>query len=94
MLRLLVVLAAIDLDVSRDLRVPAQRAEMEKHARVILTRFSDGARFFTNTRGGGASIDFYQQISTCSPISQYAWELGLLWVSDEEVGLIWSFDPR
>jgi hypothetical protein len=92
--RLLVLLATIDLDVSRDPRLPVQRPEMEKHARVILTRFSPGARFFTNTRGGGAPPDFYQQISSCSPLSQYAWDLGLLWVSDEEVGLIWSFDPR
>ncbi|MFJ8541526.1 hypothetical protein ACIRFH_05775 [Streptomyces sp. NPDC093586] len=92
--RLLVLLATIDLDVSKDPRSPAQRAEMEKHARVILTRFSDGTRFFTNTWGGGASLDFYQQISSCSPISRYAWDLGLLWVSREEVGLIWSFDPR
>ncbi|MGC9378188.1 hypothetical protein [Streptomyces sp. MH13] len=92
--RLLVLLATMDLDVSRDPRFPAQQTEMEKHARVIATRFSDGTRFFTNTWGGGASLDFYEQISNCSPLSQYAWDLGLLWVSDEEVGLIWSFDPR
>ncbi|MFB7656198.1 MULTISPECIES: hypothetical protein [unclassified Streptomyces] len=92
--RLLVLLATRDLDVSRNLRFPAQRAEMEKHARVIATRFSRGARFFTNTRGGGTPPDFYQKITSCSPLSQYAWDLGLLWVSDEEVGLIWSFDPR
>ncbi|MYR43903.1 hypothetical protein [Streptomyces sp. SID5910] len=36
--RLLVLLATIDLDVSRDPRSPAQRAEMEGHARVILAR--------------------------------------------------------
>ncbi|MET9668877.1 hypothetical protein ABZY19_26465 [Streptomyces sp. NPDC006475] len=92
--RLLVLLATIDLDVSRDPRLPEQLAEMEEHAGVILTRFPDEARFFTNTWGGVAAPDFYQQISSCSPLSQYAWDLGLLWVSDEEVGLIWSFDPR
>ncbi|MEU9359487.1 hypothetical protein AB0D35_15465 [Streptomyces sp. NPDC048301] len=92
--RLLVLLATIDLDVSRDPRIPERRAEMEEHARVILTRFPDGSRFYTNTHGGGAEPDFYQKISSCSPISQYAWDLGLLSVSDEEVGLIWSFDPR
>lgn len=92
--RLLVLLATIALDVSRDPRFPGQRAEMEKHARVILSRCPDGARFFTNTWGGGAAPDFYQQISSCSPVSQYAWDLGLLWVSDDDVGLIWSFDPR
>lgn len=92
--RLLVLLATIDLDVSRDPRFPEQLAEMEEHARVILTRFPDETRFFTNTSGGGAAPDFYQKISSCSPLSQYAWDLGLLWVSDEEVGLIWSFDPR
>ncbi|MEU3733066.1 hypothetical protein AB0E81_27245 [Streptomyces sp. NPDC033538] len=93
-IRLLVLLATIDLDVSGDPRFPEQRPEMEEHARVILTRFPDGARFFTNTWGGGAAPNFYQPISSCSPLSQYAWDLGLLWVSDEEVGLIWSFDPR
>ncbi|MFH9572081.1 hypothetical protein ACH4MG_16205 [Streptomyces sp. NPDC017454] len=92
--RLLVLLATMDLDVSRDPRFPEQRAEMEKHARVILTRCSRRARFFTNTSGGGAALDFYQRISGCSPLSHYAWDLGLLWVSDKEVGLIWSFDPR
>ena len=92
--RLLVLLATIDLDVSRDPRFPEQQPEMEDYARVILTRLPEEARFFTNTSGGGAPPDFYQQISSCSPISQYAWDLGLLWVSDEEVGLIWSFDPR
>ncbi|MFE9178744.1 hypothetical protein ACFYN5_21155 [Streptomyces sp. NPDC007126] len=92
--RLLVLLATIDLDVSRNPRFPVQRAELEKHARVITTRFPHGARFFTNTRGGGDPPDFYQKVTSCSPLSQYAWDLGLLWVSDEEVGLIWSFDPR
>lgn len=92
--RLLVLLATLDLDVSGDPRFPEKLAEMEGNARVILTRFPDGTRFFTNTWGGGVDLDFYQQISTCSPLSQYAWDLGLLWVSDQEVGLVWSFDPR
>ncbi|OKJ14617.1 hypothetical protein AMK20_02005 [Streptomyces sp. TSRI0261] len=92
--RLLVLLATLDLNVSRDPRFPEQRAEFEEYAKVILTRFPEEARFFTNTSGGGAPPDFYQRISSCSPISRYAWDLGLLWVSDEEVGLIWSFDPR
>ncbi|MEV2257916.1 hypothetical protein AB0J13_04525 [Streptomyces anulatus] len=92
--RLLVLLATLDLNASRDPRFPEQRAEFEEHAKVILMRFPEEARFFTNTSGGGTPPDFYQRISSCSPISRYAWDLGLLWVSDEEVGLIWSFDPR
>ncbi|MFJ4843283.1 hypothetical protein [Streptomyces sp. NPDC088746] len=92
--RLLVLLATLDLDVSRDPRLPDRLAEMEEHARMVLSRCPDGARFFTNTSGGGSAPDFYQKITSCSPLSQYAWDLGLLWVSDEEVGLIWSFDPR
>ncbi|TXL91964.1 hypothetical protein EW053_06005 [Streptomyces sp. IB2014 016-6] len=92
--RLLVLLATHDLDVSRHARFPERRAHMEEHARVILSRIPDGARLFTNTWGGGAAFDFYQEISNCSPLSRYAWDLGLLWVSDDEVGLIWSFDPR
>ncbi|MDX3591588.1 hypothetical protein PV749_10680 [Streptomyces sp. ID03-2B] len=92
--RLLVLLATLALDVSRDPRFPERQVEMEECARVILARCPDGARFFTNTSGGGVPPDFYQRISSCSPISQYAWDLGLLWVSGEEVGLIWSFDPR
>ncbi|MFD9499655.1 hypothetical protein [Streptomyces sp. NPDC060035] len=92
--RLLVMLATLYLDVSRDPRLPERLAEMEEHARVILSRCPDRAQFFTNTSGGGAARDFYQRISSCSPLSQYPWDLGLLWVSDEEVGLIWSFDPR
>ncbi|WP_432082510.1 hypothetical protein [Streptomyces sp. WAC 04229] len=92
--RLLVLLATRDLDVARGPRLPERLAEMEEHARVILSRCPDRAHFFTNTWGGGAAFDFYQKISSCSPLSQYSWDLGVLWVSDEEVGLIWSFDPR
>ncbi|WNF27980.1 hypothetical protein RI138_14730 [Streptomyces sp. C11-1] len=92
--RLLVLLATLDLDVSRDPRLPERLAEMEEHARVILSRCPDRTQFFTNTWGGGAAFDFYQRISSCSPLSRYPWDLGLLWVSVEEVGLIWSFDPR
>lgn len=92
--RLLVMLATLDLDVTQDPRLPERLAEMEENARVIVSRCPDRSRFFTNTGGGGTAFDFYRQISSCSPLSQYPWDLGLLWVSDEEVGLIWSFDPR
>ncbi|MEU0102015.1 hypothetical protein [Streptomyces sp. NPDC006267] len=65
---------------------------MEHHAAAILSRFPDGWTFFTNTRHGGAHPDFYERVSGCWPLSRYAWDFGLVAVSDDEVGLIWSLD--
>ncbi|MFH8665161.1 MULTISPECIES: hypothetical protein [Streptomyces] len=90
--RLLVMLATNEMNVPRQHNFAERRAGMERHAAAILSRFSEGSTFFTNTDHGGENPDFYERVSTCWPLSQYVWDFGLLAVSDDEVALIWSFD--
>ncbi|MET4920960.1 hypothetical protein P3L51_01000 [Streptomyces sp. PSRA5] len=90
--RLLVMLATNEMNVTRQHGFAERRAGMECHAEAILSRFPDGSTFFTNTRHGGENPDFYERVSGCWPLSQYVWDFGLLAVSDDEIGLIWSFD--
>ncbi|MEU0627310.1 hypothetical protein [Streptomyces sp. NPDC005989] len=90
--RLLVMLATDAMDVSRQYGFAERRPGMEEHAQVILSRFPEGSRFFTNARHGDDRPDFYERVTGCWPMTQYAWDFGLLAVSHEEVGLIWSFD--
>ncbi|WP_050486960.1 hypothetical protein [Streptomyces sp. CNS654] len=90
--RLLVMLATNEMNVTRQHSFAEHRAEMERHAAAILSRFPEGSKLFTNTRHGGENPDFYERVSGCWPMSQYAWDFGLLAVSDDEVGLFWSFD--
>ncbi|MEU8561808.1 hypothetical protein AB0C45_10005 [Streptomyces cyaneofuscatus] len=91
--RLLVMLATDAMDVSRQYGFTDRRTRMEEHAEVILSRFPEGSQFFTNTgHGGGDHPDFYERVTGCWPMTQYAWDFGLVAVSREEVGLIWSFD--
>ncbi|MFG3268131.1 hypothetical protein [Streptomyces bobili] len=90
--RLLVMLATDGMEVSRQYGFTDRRMGIEEHAQVILSRFPEGSQFFTNTRHYGAHPDFYEKVTGCWPMSQYAWDFGLLAVSRAEVGLIWSFD--
>ncbi|MFD4593193.1 hypothetical protein [Streptomyces rubiginosohelvolus] len=90
--RLLVMLATNAMNVPLQQGFAERRAGMERHAAAILSRFPEGSTFFTNTRHGGENPDFYEYVSTSWPLSQYVWDFGLLAVSDDEVGLIWSFD--
>ncbi|MEV8448776.1 hypothetical protein [Streptomyces sp. Cmuel-A718b] len=89
---LLVMLATDAMDVTRQYGFADRRRGMEEHAQVILSRFPEGSQFFTNTRHGVGHPNFYERVTGCWPMSQYAWDFGLLAVSDDEVGLIWSFD--
>ncbi|MFG2587631.1 hypothetical protein [Streptomyces sp. NPDC048438] len=90
--RLLVMLATNAMNVPRQDGFADRRPGMEKNAQVILSRFPEGSQFFTNTRHGGDHPDFYERVTGCWPMTQYAWDFGLVAVSPEEVGLIWSFD--
>ena len=102
--RLLVMLATTWLDVPSE-RVrnhfDTRRPELERKARVILSRFPEGTSFYTNSgypgshggRGDDADApDFYEATTGCTPFSQYDWDLGLIAVSETEVGIFWSFD--
>lgn len=89
--RLLVMLATDAMDVSRQYGFAERRPSMEERAQAILSRFPEGSQFFTNTRHGDHP-DFYERVTGCWPMTQYSWDFGLIAVSREEVGLIWSFD--
>ncbi|SFF38189.1 hypothetical protein [Streptomyces mirabilis] len=100
--RLLVVLSTTWLDVPKERarnNFETRRPELERKARVVLSRFPEGTSFYTNAGYPGASTgsavnapDFYEAITGCTPVSQYDWDLGLIAVTDTEIGLFWSFD--
>ncbi|MET7356564.1 hypothetical protein ACFWAN_32085 [Streptomyces mirabilis] len=100
--RLLVVLSTTWLDVPKERarnNFETRRPELERKARVVLSRFPEGTSFYTNVGYPGASTgsavnapDFYEAITGCTPVSQYDWDLGLIAVTDTEIGLFWSFD--
>jgi hypothetical protein len=104
--RLLVMLATTWLDVPSERarnHFDTRRPELERKARVILSRFPEGTSFYTNSgypgshgvRGGDPDADapdFYEATTGCTPFSQYDWDLGLIAVSEAEVGIFWSFD--
>ncbi|MER5934904.1 hypothetical protein [Streptomyces sp. NPDC002054] len=68
------------------------RPEMERRADVILSRFPDGTRFYTNLGWKGERPDFYRQPSrSYDSFSQYDWDAGLIAVNDDEVAVLWNF---
>ncbi|MFI8812769.1 MULTISPECIES: hypothetical protein [unclassified Streptomyces] len=90
---LLVTLATNWLDVSREWEFDRRRPEMERRARVVLSRFPSKTRFYSNVGWKGDEPDFYAQpVRSTDPLSRYDWDAGLIAVSDDEVGLFWSFD--
>lgn len=66
--------------------------QMEHRAEVILSRFSEGTRFYTNLGWKGDHPDFYR-ISAWGhdSFSRYDWDAGLIAVNDEEVAVLWNF---
>jgi hypothetical protein len=99
---LLVMLSTTWLDVPGERahnHFETRRSELERKARVILSRFPEGTSFYTNagypgsiTASRATPPDFYEATTGCTPMSQYDWDLGLIAVSDTEVGIFWSFD--
>ncbi|MFF1452029.1 hypothetical protein ACFVYF_28380 [Streptomyces sp. NPDC058274] len=100
--RLLVMLSTTWLNVPSERAhndFETHRPELERKARVILSRFPVETSFHTNAGYPGARTgshtdppDFYEAITGCTPLSQYDWDLGLIAVSGTELGLFWSFD--
>ncbi|MEU6861791.1 hypothetical protein ABZ924_00725 [Streptomyces sp. NPDC046876] len=69
-----------------------RRPEMERRADVILSRFPDGTRFYTNLGWKGDQPDFTKQSSRSqNPFSQCDWDAGLIAVNDDEVAVFWNF---
>jgi hypothetical protein len=102
MQRLLVMLSTTWLNIPDEIAhndFENRRMQLERKARVVLSRFPPEATFFTNValqdkgdRSRASEPDFYETIAGCAPISQYDWDLGVIAVSRTEVGLFWSFD--
>ncbi|MEV0910086.1 hypothetical protein [Streptomyces hokutonensis] len=100
--RLLVMLATTWLDVPSERahnHFEIRRPELENNARMILARFPEGTSFYTNSGYPGShgdrpadAPDFYDATTGCTPFSRYDWDLGMIAVSEKEVGVFWSFD--
>ncbi|MET7595218.1 hypothetical protein ACFYQQ_11215 [Streptomyces sp. NPDC005496] len=92
--QLIVVLSTLWLNVEDTSDFEEGRAELEGKADVILSRFPEGSVFYANTGRDSRNPDYYQRISGCSTVSSYDWDLGLVLVSETDVGMVWSFDPK
>ncbi|MFE9837067.1 hypothetical protein ACFYP4_18365 [Streptomyces sp. NPDC005551] len=90
-MRFLVALSTLWLNVENEEDFEERRAGLEDKADVILSRFPDGSHFFANTGRHSENLDYYKRISGCDPISFHVWDLGLILVSETEVGMVWSF---
>ncbi|MGP4084118.1 hypothetical protein [Streptomyces sp. KR55] len=91
---LLVAISTNWLDVTREPGLEDRRPGLEEKARVLLGRFpAPNAQFFTNGwYGAGDPPDFYQPIAGCDPFSEHDWDVGLVALSENELGVFWSFD--
>ncbi|MCX4782490.1 hypothetical protein [Streptomyces sp. NBC_01264] len=89
---LVVLLGVLGLDVAKTPRWEERRPRMERRADVILSRFPDGTRFYSNIGRKGDRPDFYEQgVQGLDPFSHYGWDAGLIMVNDEEVAVLWNF---
>lgn len=89
----MVLLAVVGMNVSKSRDFEDRRPEMERRARVLLSRFPDGACFYSNVGWKGEHPNFYEQpVNGTSPFSRSRWDAGLIAVNDTEVALIWTFE--
>ncbi|MBD9734923.1 hypothetical protein IGX29_24570 [Streptomyces sp. H28] len=92
--RFLVTLSTQWLDVEKEHEFELRKAGLQAKAAVVLSRFPEGSRFYANTGPKSAQLDYYQKVRVCSPVSRHDWDMGLILVSESEVGMVWSFDPK
>ncbi|MFD9366096.1 hypothetical protein ACFWA6_00105 [Streptomyces sp. NPDC060020] len=91
---LVVLLGIPGLEVAKAADFGRDRPEMERRARLILSRFLHGTRFYSNVGWKTDTPDFYEQpVRLTDPFSRYGWDAGLIAVNDAEVAMIWYFDP-
>ncbi|MFD7258108.1 hypothetical protein [Streptomyces sp. NPDC059874] len=90
---LMVLLAVVGMNASKSRDFEERRPEMERRARVLLSRFPDGTRFYSNVGWKGERPNFYEQpVDGIGPFSRSCWDAGLIAVNDAEVALIWTFE--
>ncbi|MFF3329163.1 hypothetical protein ACFYWX_06300 [Streptomyces sp. NPDC002888] len=92
--RLLVALSTNWLDVTSEPDFEARRPDLEAKADVLLSRFPEPATEFYANAGYdmGDAPDFYLPLIGWDPFSEHERDIGLIAVSDTEVGVFWSFD--
>ncbi|MBT2477753.1 hypothetical protein [Streptomyces sp. ISL-94] len=91
---LVVLLGIPGLDAAKVPEFDHHRPEMERRARLIISRFPNGTRFYSNVGWKAENPDFYEQpVRLTDPFSRYGWDAGLIAVNDAEVEMIWYFDP-
>lgn len=90
-LRFLVALSTPWIDVTKEQDFEERREALEAKARVILSRFPEGAHFYANTGHGSDTREHYQRVSRWYSFSVRTFDFGLVLVSAKEVGMVWSF---
>ncbi|MFF3326125.1 hypothetical protein [Streptomyces sp. NPDC002889] len=89
---LVVLLGVLGLDATKTWSWDERRPNMERCAEVIMSRFPDGTRFYSNIGWKGDRPDFYKQpVTGLDPFSHYGWDAGLIAVNDTEVAMFWNF---
>ncbi|MET8583387.1 hypothetical protein ABZX39_21320 [Streptomyces collinus] len=89
--RFLVALSTPWIDVTEEPDFEERREDLERNARVILSRFPEGSHFYANTGHGSDARDYYQRVTEWYSFSVRTYDFGLVLVSQSEVGLVWSF---
>ncbi|MFJ6514518.1 hypothetical protein ACIQMO_15880 [Streptomyces sp. NPDC091406] len=91
-LLVLLGIAAGGVDVPERPGWEGRRLEVERRAEVILSRFPENTRFYTNLGGKGDHPDFYKlSFWGHTPFSRNDWDAGLIAVNDDEVAVFWNF---
>ncbi|MEU0399348.1 hypothetical protein ABZ318_03705 [Streptomyces sp. NPDC006197] len=90
---LIVLLGVLGLDVAKTWRWEERRPEMERRADVLLSRFPESTRFYSNVGWKGDHPDFYEQgvQGGWNGFSHYVYDAGLIAVNDDEVAVFWNF---
>lgn len=65
-------------------------------ARTVLARYGDRVSCYSNISAAakGPSPDLVRGVNGWVPLTQFIGDFGFVVVSDEEVGVFWSFDAR
>ncbi|MGW7290304.1 hypothetical protein ACWGH4_33055 [Streptomyces sp. NPDC054847] len=91
---LLVSMSADSFRVSRIDDFSHKRSALLEQARTLLSRFGSRGTFYTNSgyARDAADHDFFESAAWVNPYSEHAFDLGLVALTDDEVGIFWSFD--
>lgn len=73
---------------------PAHEQELLGHASTLLARYGSHAEFHTSAPGARADPDlnFFEHPSAGYPFSACTMDLGLIAVSDADIGIFWRFN--